>query len=56
MIFAFVQLAMADSFLRAGWVASNALADCHHGYYSVLMHWPCACAVRWPKEETCESQ
>jgi hypothetical protein len=43
-----VALAMALSGETEG--ATIALAGCHHGEYSVLCIWLCACPEAWPME------
>lgn len=40
---AYAPIALALDYCRLGWMPSDGLAEVHHGEWSVLMVWPCAC-------------
>jgi hypothetical protein len=52
----FVRLAVAEDYLRLGWMATQALRGTYHGQYSVHMVWLCDCEARWPRRVAGSSQ
>ena len=45
----FVRLAVAEDYLRLGWMPTQALHSAYHGQYSVHMVWLCECKPRRPR-------
>lgn len=46
--FRYVPLSFASDACRLGWMPLPGLVATHHGTYSVLMEWPCACPAPYP--------
>lgn len=49
-LYRYIRLPQMGAAMRAGWLATSALKGCHHGEYSVLCEWLCACPEAWPLE------
>ena len=48
--FRYVTFHNADDYLRLGWVPrSPGLRGTHHGHWSILMEWICACECAWSR-------
>lgn len=46
-LYRYARLTAADDFLKLGWCIAAELGPVH-GYWSVLMFWPCSCAPKVP--------
>ena len=47
--FRYVTFHNADDYLRLGWVPRFGLRGTHHGHWSILMEWICACECVEPR-------
>ncbi|ODN69206.1 hypothetical protein [Methylobrevis pamukkalensis] len=41
-VYRYVRIPRAEAYLAAGWLATPAFDDCHHGRFAILMR-ACAC-------------
>lgn len=52
--FRYIRLSLIDDALRMGWLPLRDLHGCHHGEWSVLAVWLCACpAPGFAQKELC---
>ena len=47
-LFRYIRFSQIDAAMRAGWSPTADLHGCHHGEWSVLCEWLCACPEAWP--------
>lgn len=49
--FRYVRLDEISDWILCGWLPTTALVQTHHGQYSVLCEWLCACRMVQPTPE-----